>query len=239
MSTAKVLSTRVMIRSGLLYLALLLFPLFAMAQSTNGNYILLLASGLACDPEDSSTCPAAAKSAQGDIYEMSGAGIFDVQNNSVKAAGTYTHKSAAGGVLETGVWLASELVRFDSYGIAPDALRQLGVTPGPQSFGARRLPMSFGPIPAGGLAVFHINFLPLSGTPRAAMLQVNCALGKVPDERPTEGIRLTFEGGGAAYDEEVSGHTLFILTRPEAIATPKKRQVSTVDEDLPPQEHNP
>ena len=94
MSMPRVSSTRVKIRSGLLYLALLLFPLLAVAQSTNGNYILLLASGLACDPEDSSTCPAAAKSAQGDVYELSGAGIFDVQNKSVKAAGTYAHKTA-------------------------------------------------------------------------------------------------------------------------------------------------
>ena len=99
--------------------------------------------------------------------------------------------------------------------------------------------MSFGPIPAGGLAVFKISLLPLSGISKTALLQVNCALGKVPDERPTEGIRLIFEGGGAAYDEEVSGHTLFVLTRPEAHAATKKQQDSTVDQDPSPRETNP
>jgi hypothetical protein len=75
-----------------------------------------------CDPGDSGSCLAVAKSANGDSYEISGAGAFDPQNKSVKAAGTYTHKSPNGNVLETGVWLANELLSFDSYGIAPGAL---------------------------------------------------------------------------------------------------------------------
>jgi hypothetical protein len=53
------------------------------------------------------------------------------------------------------------------------------------------------------------------------MLQVNCALGKVPAEHQMEGIRLAFEGGGVAFDEEVSGRALFLLTRAGASAAVK------------------
>jgi hypothetical protein len=76
-------------------------------------------------------------------------------------------------------------------------------------------------MPLGGLAVFRIRLLPMWGPSRTAVLQVNCALGKVPEERQTEGIRLAFEGGGVEFDEEVSGRTLFLLTRPGTSAAPK------------------
>jgi hypothetical protein len=59
------------------------------------------------------------------------------------------------------------------------------------------------------------------GPSRNAVLQVNCALGKVPDEHPTEGIRLAFEGRGAEFDEEESGRALFLLTRPGVSAAAK------------------
>ena len=45
--------------------------------------------------------------------------------------------------------------------------------------------------------------------------------GKVPAERETEGIRLAFEGGGVEFNEEVSGRTLFLLTRPGASGASK------------------
>jgi hypothetical protein len=83
--------------------------------------------------------------------------------------------------------------------------------------------MSFRSMAAGGRAVFRIRLLPLSGATKTAVLQVNCAIGKVPDEHPTEGIRLAFEGGGAEFDEEISGRVLFLLTRPgasNAVKTP-------------------
>jgi hypothetical protein len=76
-------------------------------------------------------------------------------------------------------------------------------------------------MPAGALAVFRIRLLPMWGPPRTATLQVNCALGKVPDEHPTEGIKLAFEGGGGEFDEEVSGRTMFVLTRHGAKPAPK------------------
>ena len=76
-------------------------------------------------------------------------------------------------------------------------------------------------MPAGGLAVFRIRLLPVRGLARNATLQVNCAIGKVPPEHQVEGIRLAFEGGGAEFDEEVSGRALFLLTRPGASAAAK------------------
>jgi hypothetical protein len=154
------------------------------------------------------------KSAQGDSYEVSGAGTLSMPSKSVTATGTFTHKSRDGNALETGIWIASELVSFDSYGIVPGALMGGGQAFGPPQFGPKRLPMLAGPMPAGGLAVLRIRLLPMRGAPKTAMLQVNCALGKVPVEHQREGIRLAFEGGSSEFDEEVSGRTLFVLTRP-------------------------
>jgi hypothetical protein len=192
-----------------------------MAQSGNGDYIFLVASGFLCELGDSSACPGVVKSAQGDSYEMSGVGTLSTQRKSVTAAGTFTHKSADGNALETGVWIASELVTFNSYGIAPGALMQGGLAFGPPRFGPKRLSMLSGPMPAGGLGVFRIRMLPMRGGSKTALLQVNCALGKVPDEHQKEGIRLTFEGPGGEFDEEISGRTLFVLTRPGATGATK------------------
>jgi hypothetical protein len=192
-----------------------------MAQNKGGDYLFLIGSGFLCESGDSSACPAVVRSAQGDSYELSGAGTLNAQSKSVTATGTFTRKSSNGNSLETGIWLASELVSFDSYGIAPGALMREGWVFGPASFDPRWRPMLAGPMPAGGLAVFRIRLLPMWGPSRNAVLQVNCALGKVPEEHQTEGIRLAFEGGGVEFDQEISGRTLFLLTRPGASAAPK------------------
>jgi hypothetical protein len=76
--------------------------------------------------------------------------------------------------------------------------------------------MFSGSLAAGGLAVMRIRLLPVWGLSRNATLQVNCALGKVPTEHATAGIRLALEGGGAEYDEEVSGRAMFLLMKPGA-----------------------
>ena len=74
----------------------------ARAQISSANYTFLVASGFLCDPGDSATCPAVVKSANGDSYEISGAGTFDAQNKSVQAAGTFTHKAPNGTVTRDG-----------------------------------------------------------------------------------------------------------------------------------------
>ncbi len=202
-------------------LAILLGAGPALAQSSSAHYTFLVGAGFLCNSGDSTTCPALVKSANGDSYEMSGAGTLTTQSKSVTAAGTFTHKSTDGMVLETGVWIASELVSFDSYGIAPGALMRGGQTLGPPQFGPMHMRMFSGSMPAGGLAVFRIRLLPIRGLSKNATLQVNCAIGKVPPEHPLEGIRLAFEGGGVAFDEEVSGRAMFLLTRPGAGAAAK------------------
>jgi len=184
----------------------------ARAQISSGNYNFVVASGFLCDPGDSDRCPAVAKSANGDSYEISGAGTFDLQNKSVKAAGTFNHKSTNGNVLETGVWTASDLISFGSYGIAPAALMQKGPAFGRPQIGPKRLAIRPGPLPTGGLAIFHILLMPLSGTPKPAVLQVNCALGEVPRERSVEGIRITLERNNSEYSEEAGGRVMFLAT---------------------------
>jgi hypothetical protein len=205
----------------------------AMAQSNSTSYTFVVGSGFLC-AGDSASCPAVAKSANGDSYEISGAGTFDPQNKSVKAAGTFNHKSTNGNMLETGVWIASDLVSFDSYGIAPAALMQKGPAFGPPQIGPKRLPMRSGPLPTGGLAIFRILLMPMSGASRAAMLQVNCTLGDVPRERYVEGIRLIFENGGSEFSEEVGGRVMFLGMRPEvSSATTRKREAAPESAEPP------
>ncbi len=221
MSCQRVFLNRVIAWVALPSLTLFLAVVPAIAQTSNSDYTLLLGSGFLCDSGDSSACPAVVKSANGDSYEMSGAGTLTPQSKSASAAGTFTHKSPDGVVLETGVWIAQELVSFDSYGIAPGVLMAGGRPFGPPMFGPMRLGMFSGSMAAGGLAVLRIRLLPVWGLARNATLEVNCALGKVPDEHQVEGIRLAFEGGSAEFDEEVSGRALFLLTRPGASAAAK------------------
>jgi hypothetical protein len=221
MSCQRVFPNRVIAWVALPSLTLFLAVGPAIAQTSESDYILLVGSGFLCDSGDSSACPAEVKSAEGASYELSGAGALAPQSKSVTAAGTYTQKSSSGDVLETGVWVASELVSFDSYGIAPGALMREGRALGPPQFGPKRLPMFSGPMAAGGRAVLRIRLLPVLGLAKNATLQVNCALGKVPPEHQVEGIRLAFEGGGAEFDEEMSGRALFLLTRPGGSAAAK------------------
>ena len=162
--------------------------------------------------------------------------IRDTQTKSVKAAGTYTHKSSNGYVLETGVWLTNELVSFNCYGIAPAALRQKGVARNPHPFGPGRLSMSSDPMPTGGLAIFRIRLLPMSGQSKLALLQVNCALEDVPRERSVGGIRLLSERNNSEYSEEISGRVLFLAMRPEIAApvrTPPQEPVPRSSEAQP------
>jgi len=212
-------------------LAILLAAIPAMAQSSNADHVILIASGFLCDTGDSSACPAVVKSADGSSYEVSGVGMFNAKSKLVTATGTFTHRSPNGNSLATGIWVANELVSFDSYGIAPGARMQAGSTFGPPLPGPRRMPMLTGSMPAGGLAVMRIRLLPMWGPSRNAVLQVNCALGKVPDEHPADGISLTFEGGGE-FDLEPSGRTMFVSTR--LAASPAAKPAATGDQANPP-----
>ena len=220
MSCQRVFLNRVIGWVAVLNLAIFLGAGPARAQSRPATYTFLVGASFLCDSGDSSACPAVVKSAEGASYELSGAGTLAPQSKSVTAAGTFTHKSRDGNVLETGVWVASELVSFDFYSIAPAALMREGRALGPPQFGPMRMPMLSGSMAAGGQAVLRIRLIPVLGFAKNATLQVNCALGKAPPERQVEGIRLAFERGGE-FDQELGGRTLFLLTRPGASAAAK------------------
>lgn len=207
-------------------LAVMAGAVLAQAQGQSqgiAKYIFLVGSGFLCESTDSPACPAAAKAAQGENYEFSGAGSFNVEDKNLTGAGTYTHKLSNGRVVEIGVWTAEELVSFVSYGTAPGALLRERhaserMLPDPRQAKMRMLSE---PMPTGGLAVFRIQLQSTTGGARKAMLQVNCALGNVPRERSVEGIRITLERNNSDYSEEASGRVMFIAVRPEVSTSAK------------------
>jgi hypothetical protein len=161
---------------------------------------------------ESGSCPAIAESPTGGSYEISGAGTFDSAKKVAKAAGTFTHKATNGNVLETGVWIASELISFRSYGIAPGTFLQKDRVLGRAQFGPKRL-LSSRVLPTGGLAVLRISSVATTGEVKNAILQLNCVLGDVPHERSIEGIRLSFDGSGAEFAEEAGARVMFLSMR--------------------------
>lgn len=207
-----------------------------MAQSNNGDYIFLLASGFLCDSSDSGGCQAVVRSANGDSYEMNGAGVLNAQHKSAMASGTFARRSSNGNLLETGVWITNELVGFDSYGIAPGALLQKGPAFG-TALSPKGLRMPSGSMPTGGLAVFRIRLLPISAPSTTAVLQVNCALGNVPRERSVDGIRLKVERNGIEYLEELGGRVMFLAMRPE-VSRPAKAPEEEKQPETSEQPHN-
>ena len=191
----------------------LMFAVSASAQAGSSTYAFVVASGFLCEGSDSGSCPAVAESSTGDRYEISGAGTFDSQKKSAQAAGTFTHKSINGNVIETGIWIASDLVSFHSYGIAPAALMQKSLASGRPQIGPKRHLMGARALPTGGLAVLRISFLPIAGPTKTAILQLNCALGDVPRERSIEGIRLSFDGSTVEFTEEAGSRVMFLSMR--------------------------
>ena len=178
-------------------------------QTNSSDYTFLVASGFLCSSGNAGVCPAVARSANGDAFELSGAGMFNPYDKSAKAFGVFNHKSASGDLIETGVWYVDRLVSFESYGIAPAALAQWGPAVGRPRFGLRR-PGPQGRTPSGGLAVFHILLMPVSGTTKTAELKVNCALGIVPQEHSVEGIGITLDKENIEYAEEAGSRVIFL-----------------------------
>jgi hypothetical protein len=179
------------------------------------NYTFVVGSGFVCDSGDTSICPALARSAEGDWFEVSGAGMFGRGDKTAKAFGTFSHRAANGTLLEMGVWTVDSLVSFESYGLAPTALMKWGQAAGRPQFGPRRFKGSSAQIPSGGLAVFRIVLMPVSGATKSAALRVNCPLGVVPTDRSVGGIRITLEDGGLEYTEEPDGRVMFLVAMPE------------------------
>ena len=90
--------------------------------TATANYNFLIASGFLCDPNDSTQCPAVARASDGETIEITGAGTLGLANKSVTAAGAFTQKTPTGEIVATGVWTATELASFESYGLDPGVL---------------------------------------------------------------------------------------------------------------------
>ena len=182
------------------------------ADNSSANYNLLVAAGYLCNATNSGSCPAVAQAANGDSVELSGVGMLNPSSKTVTAMGAFTHKRSNGEIVETGIWKATELMKFDSYGIAPGALmRDKRPT---KSLGMYSMGLLTGPLPTGGLALLRIQLLPDVGKPKDAILQVNCAIGKVPENQQGDGIRLAVKADDLKFDQKVSGRTMFTLTKP-------------------------
>ena len=171
-----------------------------------------MASGYLCDATNSGSCPAVAQATNGDSIELSGVGTLNPSSKAVCAMGAFTHKRSNGEIVEMGIWKATELMKFDSYGIAPGALMR-DKRPS-NSLGMFPMGLLTGPLPTGGLALLRIQLLPDAGKPKEAFLQVNCAIGKVPENQQGDGIRLAVKADDLKFDQKVSGRTMFVLTRP-------------------------
>jgi hypothetical protein len=188
------------------------------------SYNFLIASGFLCEAADS--CPAVAQDANGNSIEITGAGTLRLADKSITAAGAFTEKASSGTITATGVWTATSLVSFQPYGVDPFALLrdypQLR-TASPFSMGRPMMPrfmmmgpmgaLTPGPLAAGGLAVIRARLLPDAGSPQQAVLQVNCAKGRAPENEETDGVKLTI-AGGRAFNVPVAGHVVFLLLRP-------------------------
>jgi len=204
------------------------------AQNPAPEYTVLVASGFLCD---SGNCPAVARSERRDTYEFTGAGTFNAQTKAVSAAGTFAHKIPNGTVVETGVWTSNQLISFEAYGAAPNALRQRGIVAGVPGFRPNLSPMSFNPVPIGGLAMFRIRMLPAVGTPMSAVLQVNCALADAPRDRSADGIRLKLDKSPTEFSEELGGSVMFLAMPPQP-PTPGKSKQQEPGSDAAPTPNN-
>ena len=115
-----------------------------------------------------------ARADNGDVVTIIGTGTFDVAAKSATGGGTFVHKTSGGTVVGSGTWAATALLDFQSYGNAvPQGLP-------PTFFGGR---------------VMLTALLTSSANPSAhlpAILQVECALGKVP-AGAVEGVRLNVQ----------------------------------------------
>lgn len=196
----------------------------ASADNSSASYNLLVASGYLCDAANLGSCPAVAQAANGDSIELSGVGTLNLSSKTVNAMGAFTHKRFNGEIVETGIWKATELMKFNSYGIAPRAL--LRDKRPSKSLGLFPMGLLTGPLPTGGLALLRIQLLPDTGKPKDAILQVNCAIGKVPENQQGDGIKLAVKSDELKFDQKVSGRTMFLLTKP-GVSVPSKASMPT------------
>ena len=133
--------------------------------------------------------PDEAMASNGDVVALTGQGTFSVHSKTVTGSGAFTHKNAAGTVIGSGTWTATQLLSFNSYG----------------SGSAQGLPAEL----EGGQAVIQVHLSPQSGGAGFdAVLQIDCLLGS-PPPAAHEGIRLAV-AGVVNFNKELEGQTVFI-----------------------------
>lgn len=107
----------------LIALALSALAVPGAADSGSGTWLYLIAVNAPvplCDLIPAG-CPATAMADNGDTIEITGSGLLSLRPKSAGGGGTFTHKDAAGSMLGSGTWTATELISFNSYGpAAPD-----------------------------------------------------------------------------------------------------------------------
>ena len=159
------------------------------ADSGSANYVYLIGTEPLCGL-DPSACPDVARAANGDTIDMTGSGTLSIHPKSVSGGGDFVHKDAAGNVLGSGTWTATELLSFHSYGSAA----------------VQGLPSEF----EGGKAMIRVHLSPAAGGAGFdAILRVTCLLGDKIPASAEEGVRLAVQGI-LNFNKEVSGFTLFI-----------------------------
>ena len=176
------------------------------------TYSFLIGIGSVCNSAEPGGCLAVSRADNGESMEISGAGIFSLPEKSITGAGAFIHKTSNGIVVESGVWIASELVKFQSYGIVPTPLdgQPKFSPPRMRAFGFDSLA---GSSRVGGLALIRVRLWPDRGAPKEAFLQVNCAVGKVPENQQGDGVRVAIQETGVKFAEKVSGRTMFLLRK--------------------------
>lgn len=175
------------------------------------NFTFLVAAGVVCDSSEGPECPAVLRSANGDLYRVSGAGTFSARGGIVAGAGTFVHETSLGVTIESGVWLLEQVVTFDSYGLGPSPILKDPKVVGQARMVPRRMPGQMQSSAVGGRVVFRVRMLPIVGPPRMAMLEIDCAVGQPPAEHQVNGIKLALEGGGLQFEEQGPLHSLFVV----------------------------
>jgi hypothetical protein len=172
----------------------LAFPLGSVsADSETVEYDYLAGTGLLCGLPIPNPCPDIAMAPSGDTVEITGEGTFTVHPNmSLAGGGTFTHKDAAGNVLGSGEWTATELISFHSYG----------------SGEAQGLPSNFW----GGQAQLRVNLIVGGAVVGEGILVIDCELGKVPGGAAEGVTLLVYDSplGPIHFNKSVSGITIFL-----------------------------
>jgi hypothetical protein len=144
--------------------------------------------------------PNVSQAPNGDRVAMTGTGTFAVHPQSVQASGTFRHTNAAGGLVASGTWAATELLEFQSYGCGV----VLG-NPLPPNFcgGALKLRVLNTATAPAAIAGFQVE----------GILTIFCIVGPNPpnshDDPTGEGIHLVVPGI-VNFNKIVSGMNIFI-----------------------------